>query len=184
MKTIQINSLREFNRTLKTLRESGLIEGEDFQRIGNAGALEVSDKAEQVLAQAEAAPPKRITGAKTRLERHVQKWLNERAKDYPDDGVQGVLKDLFHGGCESGIVSHLIYYTDTVKFFQTHRREISELLAEAEISGGWCNPAHMFGEKWDKADPLAQEDQNRNLLAWFGFEETARRLAERNNIEI
>lgn len=65
---------------------------------------------------------KKITGAKTRLERHVQKWINERAEDY-DSGPIGVLKDLNYGGCSSGMVGHLIYYTDTVKFFQTHRRE-------------------------------------------------------------
>ena len=35
----------------------------------------------------------------------------------------------------------------------------------------------------DKADPLAVFDLNRNLLAWFAFEETARLLAERCGVE-
>lgn len=124
----------------------------------------------------------KISGAGSRLERHVQKWVNDKARDY-DNGAEGVLKDLFYGGCESGYVGHLIYYTDTVKFFQTHRREISELLKEMMESIGCDGPQGLFGDKWDATDPLGQEDLNRNLLAWFGFEETARKLADRNSIE-
>lgn len=124
----------------------------------------------------------KISGAESRLERHVQKWINDNARDY-DHGAEGVLKDLFRGGCESGYVGHLIYYTDTVKFFQTHRREISELLKETMESIGCDGPKGLFGDKWDETDPLGQEDLNRNLLAWFGFEETARKLADRNSIE-
>jgi hypothetical protein len=125
---------------------------------------------------------KKITGAKTRLERHVQNWINEQARDYDGD-VKAVLKDLFYGGCASGMVGHLIYYTDTLKFFQTHRREISGILSEL-ISDTGESVEQVFGDKWDKSDPLAQETQNRNLLAWFGFEETALKLAARNEIEI
>jgi hypothetical protein len=124
----------------------------------------------------------KLNNATTRLERHVQAWLNDKGRDY-DNGWQGALKDLNYGGCQSGIVSHLIYYRDTVKFFQTHRREISELLAEMVESTGQ-QPAELFGDKWEKSDPLGQEDFNRNLLAWFGFEETARKLADRAGVEI
>lgn len=123
----------------------------------------------------------KIKGAETRLERAVQRWANERGEDY-ENGATGALADLFYGGCISGMVSGLIYYTDTVRFFATHRREISELLAEAVGDSGQ-QPAELFGDRWDSADPLAQETQNRNLLAWFGFEEAARRLADRNGID-
>ena len=128
-----------------------------------------------------------LSGSKTRLERNVQQWVNEQAESY-DDGAKGVLTDLMRGGCSSGIVGHLIYYTDTLKFFQTHRREISALLSEI-IQDSGMQPAELFPANrnsmgWDILDPLAQENQNRNLLAWFGFEETAQRLASRNDIEI
>lgn len=126
---------------------------------------------------------KRIVGAKTPLERHVQKWINERGQNYSDTGVEGALKDLFYGGCQSGMVGHLIYYTDTVKFFKKHRREINELLVEM-VDGTGQQPAELFGDKWDKDDPLALDDINRNLLAWFGFEETARKLADMNEIKV
>lgn len=120
---------------------------------------------------------KKITGAQTRLERNVQTWLNEQGAGY-DNGAEGAFNDLQRGGCKSGIVSHLIYYADTLKFFQTHRREISEILGRLVFDTGE-QPSEMFAD-WDADDPLAQEEQNRNLLAWFGFEETARRLMERN----
>lgn len=130
---------------------------------------------------------KKLTGAKTRLERNVQAWVNSRAGDY-QDGANGVLKDLFYGGCSSGMVSHLIYYTDTVKFYKTHRREISALLKELMASTGEHDLAKLFSNTksmtWDAEDPLAQEDGNRNILAWFGFEEAARILAGRNGIEV
>lgn len=127
----------------------------------------------------------KITGAETRLERAVQKWPNARGADY-ENGAEGALKNLAYGGCESGVVGvvgELIYYEDTLKFFATHRREISALLAEFCDDIGQ-QPSDLFGDKWDKSDPLAQETQNRNLIAWFGFEETAKRLANRNEIEI
>ncbi len=41
---------------------------------------------------------------------------------------------------------------------------------------GLYAPSDLFGEKWDKEDPLAQECHNQNLLAWFGFEETLRNI--------
>jgi hypothetical protein len=125
--------------------------------------------------------------AETRLERHVKRWANERASDYPDSGVEGVLEDLFYGGCSSGMVGHLIYTTDCVKFFATHRRDISALLAEMVQDTGQ-QPHELFSNprslQWDKDDPLAQEDNNRNLLAWFGFEEAARRLSDRQGLDL
>lgn len=124
---------------------------------------------------------KRIVGAKTPLERHVQKWINSEATEY-DSGAQGALEDLFQGGCQSGMVGHLIYYRDTVKFFKKYRGEINDLLMSF-VQGQGLQPADLFGDKWEKEDPLALGDLNRNLLAWFGFEETARKLADANGIE-
>lgn len=129
----------------------------------------------------------KLTGATTRLERNVQRWANARAEDY-SNGVEGVLKDLFHGGCSSGMVNHLIYTVDCVKFYHTHRREINTLLKEMMDSTGEHDLSKLFSNtnavSWDAEDPLAQEDENRNILAWFGFEEAARQLAARNGIEV
>lgn len=115
----------------------------------------------------------------THLERVVRYWLNARAADY-DNGWRGVYKDLAYGGCESGMVGKLIYYHDTVKFYKRHQVEIDALFAEMIADSG-TTPAELFGTRWDASDPLARDTQNQNLLAWFGFEETARRIAERND---
>lgn len=114
-----------------------------------------------------------------KLERFVKSWINEKAQDYED--AKGVYEDLMHGGCASGYVSDLIYYEDTRAFFKKYKKEISVLLKEAVENCGSVDL--VFGDKWDKEDPLAIEDQNQNLLAWFGFEETARVLFYRAGIE-
>ena len=36
----------------------------------------------------------------------------------------------------------------------------------------------IFGDKFDKEDPLVLDITNKNLLAWFGFEETASQIYE------
>ena len=50
------------------------------------------------------------------------------------------------------------------------------LLYETMNGTGLYAPSELFGDKWDKEDPLAQDDYNQNLLAWFGFEETLRNI--------
>jgi hypothetical protein len=126
---------------------------------------------------------KKIKVAGTRLEKVVQKEINSNAPHY-NDGAAGYLEDLMQGGCQSGMVSGLIYYNDTVKFYKAHNAEIKALLVDMLEETGYTDPIALFGDKWDKADPFADDTNNQNLLAWFGFEETARRLADKNGIEI
>ena len=76
----------------------------------------------------------------------------------------------------SGVVSELIYYYDTVRFYKQYRQEINEMLYNIMNETGLYAPSELFGDKWDKEDPLAQDDFNQNLLAWFGFEETLRNI--------
>ena len=118
----------------------------------------------------------------TKLERYVARWINKQAKDY-DNGAEGVLKDLFYGGCQSGMVGELIYYADTVPFYKRHMSEIDALLKDTMKDTG-LQPAELFGDRWDSDDPLARDTYNQTLLAWFGFEETARKLADRAGLEV
>lgn len=101
------------------------------------------------------------------------------------DELKQWFKDLFYGGCQSGIVSDMIYYSDTLKFFNQYRQEINKLLQET-ISDYSRNgsPSDIFGDKWDKTDPLAMDTSNQNLLAWFAFEETARKISDRLGFEL
>lgn len=115
--------------------------------------------------------------ATNRLERVALRWMNASGD------AESAYKDLAHGGCASGTVGDLCYYTDTVKFYKRHKAEINALLKDMlnDVGG---SPAELFGDKWDQDDPLATDTYNQNLLAWFGFEEAARNVANRAGIEV
>ena len=115
------------------------------------------------------------TSNPTDLQTNVAEWLLDQGQDY-DDGAEGALKDLMYGGCQSGIVGTLVYYSDTVAFCEEHRAAIEQLLTEAIDAMGCDGPRGLFGDKWDDEDMFARDSTNQNLLAWFAFEETARSL--------
>lgn len=115
------------------------------------------------------------------LEQAVVAWLDDTEEAGYE--AENRLADLLQHGCQSGMVSDLVYYTDTVAFFEKHASDINALLKEAIDSTG-LQPAELFGDKWDKEDPLAKDDLNRNLLAWFGFEEAARALCDRAGVDV
>ena len=110
----------------------------------------------------------------TELEREVKDIiLNNIEEDY----VENFFEDLLNHGCISGMIGELIYYRDTLAFFERHKEDITTLLYNFLDSCGFTCPAEIFGDSWDKEDPLALETANKNLLAWFAFEETARNIA-------
>ena len=119
--------------------------------------------------------------AGTKLEKAVAKWWTDNI-EYGDN-PELIMEDLLQHGCQSGIVSELIYYCDTMKFYKRHKEEINGLLCEIAESIGE-GPSGIFGDKWDMEDPLALQEFNQNLLAWFGFEETARKLTEKLGLEL
>ena len=108
------------------------------------------------------------------LKRRVCNYVIGRWGVY--NGKQHIFTDVLHNGCCSGVVSELIYYYDTVRFYKQYRQEINEMLYNIMNETGLYAPSELFGDKWDKEDPLAQDDFNQNLLAWFGFEETLRNI--------
>ena len=85
-------------------------------------------------------------------------------------------------GCVSGAVSDLIYYADTLAFFDKYKEEINTLLSDSISSFGMDSPVEMFGDRWDKEDSLILDTNNQNLLAWFAFEETLRAEAQELNL--
>ncbi len=110
--------------------------------------------------------------------------IKEVLNSYNDyDDIESYFDDLFQGGCQSGFVSGLIYYVDTLKFYKKHKEEINELLTESMDSTG-CSMSELFGDKFDNNDPLVMDTNNMNLLAWFAFEETARNLANELGLEV
>ena len=118
--------------------------------------------------------------AHTKLEKNVVTWWLSQSDGY--ECITGPLKDLFYGGCVSGLVSHLIYYTDTLTFYKKHRDDIAVLL-QRELAECGC-PIKELLRDWDESDPLCFDTHNQNLLAWFGFETAARDLSDRLGLEL
>ena len=98
--------------------------------------------------------------------------------EYYDD-KKDIFLDVMHGGCKSGACRDLIYYGQTKSFYETFKFEINELLYKSDYD----NLTDLFGSDWDIHDPLALDEDNQNLLAWFGFEETITNIALKFGIE-
>lgn len=116
-----------------------------------------------------------------KLQVKVKEILDEHVEN--DYDMEAVINDLMQGGCQSGLIGELVYYDDTLKFYNEFKDEINELLMDAVDNSGLL-PQDLFGDGWDKSDPLALDTNNQNLLAWFGFEETAFNLARELGFEI
>lgn len=98
--------------------------------------------------------------------------------EYCDD-KKDIFLSIMHGGCKSGACCDLIYYSQTKRFYEDFKHEINELVYKSDYD----NLADLFGSDWDVHDPLALEEDNQNLLAWFGFEETLTNIAYKFGIE-
>lgn len=85
-----------------------------------------------------------------------------------DEEVINFFNDLQTHGCQSGMVSSLIWYSQTHAFFDTHYDEIEELRQDHKDSCG--------------IDIPIQYDL-KNTLAWFAFEEVAYQLSNELEIE-
>jgi len=120
--------------------------------------------------------------AKTPLEKRIVSMLKYNLQDY--DNLKSVIKDVLYNGLQSGIISDLIYYNDTLAFYKRYKKEIDTLLKDAMYESGVSSPADIFGKKWDIEDFSIQDTNNKNLLAWFGFEEKTRELADKLGYEI
>jgi hypothetical protein len=108
----------------------------------------------------------------------VKKVINVILSKGDNEDIEDFMKNTLQHGCISGTVSELIYYSDTVEFYQKYKKEINDLLLETMDQLGANSPSEVFGDKWETEDYFAEDTNNQNLLAWFGFEETVRTLAE------
>jgi hypothetical protein len=115
--------------------------------------------------------------AKTPLEKRIVSILKYKLQDY--NNLKSLINDVLSNGLQSGIISDLVYYNDTLAFYKRYKKEIDILLKDIMNETGSNSPADVFGKKWDKEDFFIQDTNNRNLLAWFGFEEKTRELADK-----
>lgn len=116
--------------------------------------------------------------ATTPLEKSVAAWIVKAE----DKDFTGRFRDLFHGGCASGIVSNMIYYRDTCKFYARHKAAIWELVGQMADDCGETL-FHFLAERTRDNSP-GDCDQVENFLAWFGFETAARNLADHLELDV
>ena len=115
--------------------------------------------------------------SESELEKEVAQYIIDRWEDYYDK--KDIITEVLNCGCESGVVSSMIYYSDTVRFYERHKGEINELLYNTTEDCGIYELKQLFGRRFDEEDPLCLDDTNKNLLAWFGFEETLRNIGNK-----
>ena len=107
----------------------------------------------------------------------MEKVIWEATRDHGTrEEVKGHIEDVLTYGCQSGNVTEMIYYKDTLKFYNTHKKEINALLHATAWEIGTADPKLIFGEKWNEEDPLVMGKLNQNLLSWFAWEETLRKI--------
>ena len=118
---------------------------------------------------------------KNETDNKLVKWVCDyivRVWDKFDD-KKYIFLDIMKYGCESGVCRDLVYHEQTKRFYETYKHEINELIYKSDYD----NLADLFGSDWDIHDPLALDEDNQNLLAWFGFEETITNIAYKFGIE-
>ena len=96
-------------------------------------------------------------------------------KGYDDNDTYCYLHDVLYGGGQSGIISSLIYYTDTVAFYKKHKNDIKSMINECMRDFGYNSINEMF-INWDNEDIFNDETQNQNIMVWFGYEQTIRNI--------
>ena len=75
----------------------------------------------------------------------VIEWVESMMDGYSN--IDDIFNDLFVGGCQSGLVTDLIYYKDTIKYFDDHESEIIEMLEQLGIEDV---------ESWDGLQELSE----------------------------
>lgn len=87
-----------------------------------------------------------------KLFRYVCSWVIGRWSDYSDKDF--IFRDVLEHGCVSGMVSELIWYSQTTAFYKKYREQINELLKELMDGTGLYSMKDIFGKNWDNEDPL------------------------------
>lgn len=94
-------------------------------------------------------------------ENRLEQWLIANILEAQEPEIY--LNDILKTGCESGIISELIYYADIYPFFQEYYLEVQELLLEYQDEGGI----------------ITLKGDIQTHLTWFAIELTALRLSDK-----
>lgn len=93
------------------------------------------------------------------------KYVIEDVLSQNESDMENYMQDVQRHGCMSGMVSSLIYYDDTHKFFDDYYNEIEDLRIE------------MLEQGIDFLEYIGENDL-KNHMAWMAYEETMRKVAD------
>lgn len=88
--------------------------------------------------------------------------------------IEKVIAEILTYGCINGIVADLTYYYQTEAFFDRHKDEINAIARGLSIEI-FENPYELYYN--------LKGGCSKNTMAWFGFEETTREIADELEIE-
>ena len=95
------------------------------------------------------------------LKHEVAEIIMDQVEGLDNEEILSAVEDIVTYGCQSGIVSALITYSDTEKFFDNHSNEIFELVEDAKQEG---------------IIDMNNFELSKNNLAWFAFETIAQEI--------
>jgi len=103
-----------------------------------------------------------------------QSIIKELLDEYSDDtNLVGYMKDVLEHGCASGI--WLCYYTDTNNWYDKYENEIEDLLEQYQDECGFVDRFETISSL-NGSQNVGNICQEKNLLCWYGYEETIRYL--------
>ena len=89
-----------------------------------------------------------------------------------------LISDIATHGCRCG-VSGLTYYTETIAFYDKHKKEIWDMLYDLSEDSGFSIPFLM--SDFDGARNVSDHDTFKNFLVWWAVTQKAREIE--NNAE-
>ena len=88
---------------------------------------------------------------------------------------EGQVADVILEGCQSGIVSELIYYSDSCAFYEKYKEEIWQRLSDLADDMGEPSILHLI-VTFNGSKEVGSETQLHNLLAWWACEDVCREI--------
>ena len=95
------------------------------------------------------------------LKHEVVEIIMDQVNGLENEEILSTVEEIVTYGCQSGVVSALITYSDTEKFFDNHANEIFELIEDAKQEG---------------IINMNSFELSKNNLAWFAFETIAQEI--------
>ena len=95
------------------------------------------------------------------LKHEVAEIIMDQVDGLENEEILSTVEEMVTYGCQSGVVSALITYSDTELFFDKYANEIFELIEDAKADG---------------LIDMNNFELSKNNLAWFAFETIAQEI--------